>query len=74
MVKLLTGAPNADLYSWEYKGGACKSAIRRVMCKPYSSPCMRHVSAFYFACVHISFGSSAPLHLRGQAQSVLGIV
>jgi hypothetical protein len=55
MVRLLTGVPNADLYSWEYKGGACKSVIRRVMCKPYSSPCMLHVSAVYFACVHISF-------------------
>ena len=34
---------NADLYSWEYKGGACKSVIRRVMYKPYI-PGMHHVS------------------------------
>ena len=46
---------NADLYSWEYKGGACKSVNGRVMFKPCMC-CMHHV-------LHFLLAQDAPLHL-----------
>ena len=46
---------NADLSSWEYKGGACKSVDGRVMFKP----CM----CFMLHALHFLLAQDAPLHL-----------